>query len=201
MCLTRTRSPVRYASSCAGRLLRRVGKRNRSLEQGFDRDSGRLARRAVDQADVGRIEQAGTLRGRAQRAGLSRGAHLVLLMQADAGSSTAGQRTAQIAAVVASNGNVATLSRNSATLPRYWVKGQSGQRTSTARCWTPSKPMCGGILRWSRRWCRRCRPSAPLKLPGSSDPYLKDDRRLQGDLRGRCFANRAAYDVFTRPRP
>ncbi len=48
----------------------------------------------------------------AQRAGLSRGAYLVQLMQADAGSSTAGQRMAQIAAVVASNGHVSTLSRN-----------------------------------------------------------------------------------------
>src|SRR5438309_8570501 len=48
----------------------------------------------------------------AQRAGLSRGAYLVELMQADAKSSTAGQRTAQIAAVVESNANVATLSRN-----------------------------------------------------------------------------------------
>ena len=48
----------------------------------------------------------------AQRAGLSRGAYLVQLMQAEAGNLTAGQRTAQVAAVVASNGNVATLSRS-----------------------------------------------------------------------------------------
>ncbi|MEO6745286.1 MAG: hypothetical protein ABIN08_12450 [Caldimonas sp.] len=48
----------------------------------------------------------------AQRAGLSRGAYLVDLMQADAESLTTAQRMALLAAVVASNGNVATLSRN-----------------------------------------------------------------------------------------
>lgn len=59
----------------------------------------------------------------AQRAGLSRGAYLVQMMEADAGSSTSGQRMAQIAAVIASNGHVSTLSRNIRHLAKLLGQG------------------------------------------------------------------------------